>query len=171
VGTEAGHFGPRKLFYLFALAPMLSHSSPSLLPVAESAKDVVLWRRSRTCPTRSCTFPFLIFTQSSYARSVPAEAAKEVVLAQKPVISDTQDVLDPALLQQLLSELGTLASVYHKPPAAFVSRARLAVQRAEDLAAGAAARLEEEGGAGAFWRAVSLWEGCFPVGIWLEQRN
>ena len=57
-----------------------------------------------------------------------------------------QDALDPALLSQLLGELGTLASVYHKPAGAFVSRARLAVQRAEDLAAGAAARAEEEGG-------------------------
>jgi hypothetical protein len=32
--------------------------------------------------------------------------------------------------------VGSLASVYHKPPAAFVSRSRLAVVRAEDLEGG-----------------------------------
>jgi hypothetical protein len=70
---------------------------------------------------------------------LPAEAAKDVVLAEKPVISDTSDVMEPSILDGLLSELGSLASVYHKPSAAFVSRARLAVQKAEDLVAARAA--------------------------------
>lgn len=61
------------------------------------------------------------------------EAAKDVVLAEKPVISGTRDSLDPTLLNELLSELGTLASVYHKPANTFVSKARMAVQKAEDL--------------------------------------
>ena len=59
------------------------------------------------------------------------------------MISDTQDVLDGSLLDGLLHELGTLASVYHKPPQSFVSQARLAVQRAEDLAASTSSRTEE----------------------------
>lgn len=68
-----------------------------------------------------------------------------------PRPNSLQDSLDPSLLDQLLGDLGTLASVYHKPPSAFVSRARLAVQRAEDLAAGAQRRaLEEEGGGSQF---------------------
>ena len=69
--------------------------------------------------------------------SSDAEAAKEVVLAEKPVISTTSDMLDPALLESLLTELGSLASVYHKPASSFVSRARVAVQSAEELEASA----------------------------------
>lgn len=77
--------------------------------------------------------------------STDPEAAKDIVLAEKPVISDTQDSLEPSLLDNLLSELGSLASVYHKPASSFVSRARVAVQTAEELAAmrSAAAAAEE----------------------------
>lgn len=67
--------------------------------------------------------------------STDPEAAKDVVLAEKPTISGAQDDLDPALRRELLSELGSLASVYHKPASSFVSKLRLAVHRADDLAA------------------------------------
>lgn len=77
-----------------------------------------------------------------------AEAAKDVVLAEKPTISGAQDSTDPALLEELLRELGTLASVYHKPAASFVSKMRLAVHRADDLAA-AAVRGSQNGEPGA----------------------
>lgn len=85
-----------------------------------------------------------------------------MVLADKPVINDDTNNLDPALLkvetpspppfscpclpppagaddrrsldaQELLENIGTLASVYHKPPDSFVSRARLAVTKGDDL--------------------------------------
>lgn len=59
--------------------------------------------------------------------STDPEAAKDVVLAEKPVISDDTSRLDPALLNTLLKELASLASVYHKPADTFVSRVRLAV--------------------------------------------
>jgi AP-1 complex subunit beta-1 len=71
--------------------------------------------------------------------STDPEAAKDVVLAEKPTISGARDEVEPALLRELLSELGSLASVYHKPAASFVSKLRLAVQRADDLVARAAA--------------------------------
>lgn len=48
--------------------------------------------------------------------STDPEAAKEVVLAEKPVIADTSSNLEPALLDVLLANLSTLSSVYHKPP-------------------------------------------------------
>lgn len=48
--------------------------------------------------------------------STDPEAAKEVVLAEKPVIADTSSNLEPALLNILLANLSTLSSVYHKPP-------------------------------------------------------
>lgn len=48
--------------------------------------------------------------------STDPEAAKEVVLAEKPVIADTSSNLEPALLNILLANLSTLSAVYHKPP-------------------------------------------------------
>uniref|UniRef100_A0A7S1T750 Beta-adaptin-like protein n=1 Tax=Tetraselmis chuii TaxID=63592 RepID=A0A7S1T750_9CHLO len=65
--------------------------------------------------------------------STDPEAAKEVVLAEKPVINDDTNNLDPKLLNELLDNIGTLASVYHKPPDTFISQTRLAVARGDDL--------------------------------------
>lgn len=48
--------------------------------------------------------------------STDPEAAKEVVLAEKPIITDSGSGMEPALLATLLSNLSSLASVYHKPP-------------------------------------------------------
>ena len=78
--------------------------------------------------------------------STDPDAAKEVVLAEKPVIMDNTTSLEPSLLTLLLGQLGNLSSVYHKPSEAFVTRSRLAVQRAEDLAP---ASFEEESTAAA----------------------
>jgi AP-1 complex subunit beta-1 len=50
------------------------------------------------------------------------EAARAVVLSEKPEISDDTFSLDPHLLEELLSNLATLSSVYHKPPEAFVMK-------------------------------------------------
>ncbi|KAJ5377596.1 AP-1 complex subunit beta-1 [Penicillium cataractarum] len=55
-------------------------------------------------------------------------ATKNIVLSEKPPSS-----LPPTLLEQLLQELSTLSSVYHKPPEQFVGQGRFgadAVQRA-----------------------------------------
>ena len=81
--------------------------------------------------------------------STDPDAAKEVVLAKKPIIMDTTTSLEPSLLTLLLGQLGNLVSVYHKPPEAFVTRSSMAVQRAEDLAPDS---FKEEGpvSAGAF---------------------
>ncbi|XP_026577974.1 AP-1 complex subunit beta-1 isoform X1 [Pseudonaja textilis] len=51
-------------------------------------------------------------------------AAKEVVLAEKPLISEETDLIEPTLLDELICYIGTLASVYHKPPTAFVEGSR-----------------------------------------------
>ncbi|TYH23661.1 hypothetical protein ES288_A03G031500v1 [Gossypium darwinii] len=53
--------------------------------------------------------------------STDPEAAKDVVLAEKPVISDDSNQLDSTLLDELLANIATLSSVYHKPPDAFVT--------------------------------------------------
>lgn len=46
--------------------------------------------------------------------------AKEVVLSEKPLISEETDLIEPTLLDELICHIGSLASVYHKPPTAFV---------------------------------------------------
>lgn len=52
--------------------------------------------------------------------STDAAAAKDVVLAEKPLISEETDLLEPTLLDELICHISSLASVYHKPPSAFV---------------------------------------------------
>lgn len=52
--------------------------------------------------------------------STDPAAAKDVVLAEKPTISEETDLLEPGLLDELICHISTLASVYHKPPSAFV---------------------------------------------------
>ena len=70
--------------------------------------------------------------------------ATEVILADKPPITSTIQNLPPNLLGELLAELSTLASVYHKPPSAFMENRRgkglgglmkLALQEQKDNAA------------------------------------
>ena len=66
------------------------------------------------------------------------EAAKEVVLAAKPIMSDDRASLDLETLQQLLQQVSTLSSVYHKVPSAFVPRStninhELALEETDDL--------------------------------------
>ncbi|KAF5734806.1 hypothetical protein HS088_TW15G00299 [Tripterygium wilfordii] len=64
--------------------------------------------------------------------STDPEAAKDVVLAEKPVISDDSNQLDPSLLDELLANIATLSSVYHKPPDAFVTRVKTTASKTED---------------------------------------
>ncbi|KAG9158518.1 hypothetical protein Leryth_016168 [Lithospermum erythrorhizon] len=64
--------------------------------------------------------------------STDPEAAKDVVLAEKPVISDDSNLLDPSLLDELLANIATLSSVYHKPPEAFVTRVKTTQKTDED---------------------------------------
>ncbi|RWW58021.1 hypothetical protein BHE74_00035152 [Ensete ventricosum] len=53
-------------------------------------------------------------------------------LAEKPVISDDSNQLDSSLLDELLANIATLSSVYHKIPDAFVSRAKSATPRPDE---------------------------------------
>jgi len=52
--------------------------------------------------------------------STDPAAAKDVVLAEKPLIAEETDLLEPTLLDELICHISSLASVYHKPPTAFV---------------------------------------------------
>mgnify|MGYP006142316073 FL=1 len=48
------------------------------------------------------------------------DAARAVVLAERPVISDDTSAIEPEMLDVLISNLSTLSAIYHKPPEAFV---------------------------------------------------
>nr|CCA17004.1 AP2 complex subunit beta putative [Albugo laibachii Nc14] len=54
--------------------------------------------------------------------SANPEAANAVVLAEKPVITDDINALEPSILDELIGKISTLASVYHKLPSSFVVR-------------------------------------------------
>ena len=54
--------------------------------------------------------------------SADPDAANAVVLADKPVIHDDSTSFGRELLSELISNLSTLASVFHKPPDSFVKR-------------------------------------------------
>ena len=55
----------------------------------------------------------------------------QVVLADKPLISEETDLIEPTLLDELICHISSLASVYHKPPMAFVEgRAAYGARRA-----------------------------------------
>lgn len=56
--------------------------------------------------------------------STDPAAAKDVVLAEKPLISEETDLLEPTLLDELICHIASLASVYHKPPSAFIEGAK-----------------------------------------------
>ncbi|VDN53496.1 unnamed protein product [Dracunculus medinensis] len=65
-------------------------------------------------------------------------AAKEVVLAEKPLISEETDLLEPSLLDQLVCHIGSLASVYHKPPSSFIDSAKHPLRAAAATISGVA---------------------------------
>jgi AP-1 complex subunit beta-1 len=85
--------------------------------------------------------------------STDPEAAKAVVLSEKPVIADDTYLLEPSLLEMLVTNISTLASVYHKPPDAFVVRTRVegggGADADEDAGGGGGGGGGEEGGAAA----------------------
>ncbi|KAK4994228.1 beta-adaptin [Elasticomyces elasticus] len=52
------------------------------------------------------------------------QIAKNIILAARPQITTTITSLPPLLLESLLPNLSTLASVYHKPPSTFLGHGR-----------------------------------------------
>ncbi|PWN44213.1 putative adapter-related protein complex 1 beta 1 subunit [Ceraceosorus guamensis] len=52
-------------------------------------------------------------------------AGKSIVLADRPAISIPLTTISPALLEELIADLSSLASAYHKPESTFIGRGRL----------------------------------------------
>lgn len=53
-----------------------------------------------------------------------SERAREIVLRKLPILESTIEKIPPVLLNELLHQLSTLASVYHKSPSTFVVNER-----------------------------------------------
>jgi AP-1 complex subunit beta-1 len=65
---------------------------------------------------------------------IQIDLIQAVVLAHRPPISIPRTSVAPALLEELLGEISTLASVYHKPAETFIGRGRVgadAVKKSE----------------------------------------
>jgi len=84
--------------------------------------------------------------------STDPAAAKDVVLAERPLISDETDLIEPTLLDELICHISSLASVYHKPPNSFVDGAKLPIKKLGNTAS-------ESGGVGSIGDA-SLADGA-----------
>ena len=54
------------------------------------------------------------------------------MLAEKPVISEDSNQLDSYFIDELLENIATLSSVYHRPPDAFVTSVKTAQRTDED---------------------------------------
>lgn len=93
--------------------------------------------------------------------STDPEVAKDVVLSEMPVISAEGERTEPALLTELLGQIGTLASVFHRPQASFVTRQRLAVQHVDEIGEGVVA--EEEAAEDAVMQAEVSQASSGPV--------
>ncbi|KAG5651406.1 hypothetical protein H0H81_008740 [Sphagnurus paluster] len=103
----------------------------------DSAQGVV--QRVLTTATKDCDSPDVRDRAYIYWRLLSTDpgAAKAVVLAHRPPISIPRTTVSPALLEELLSEISSLASVYHKPAETFVGRGRIgadAVRKGGDAA-------------------------------------
>lgn len=86
----------------------------------DSAKDLVT--KVLNLATENSDNPDLRDRGFVYWRllSTDPEAAHKVVLAPRPTINDDTYLLDSQLLDTLIANISTLASVYHKPPESFV---------------------------------------------------
>ncbi|KAJ6522843.1 adaptin N terminal region-domain-containing protein [Mycena vulgaris] len=91
----------------------------------DSSQGVV--QRVLNTATKDCDSPDVRDRAYIYWRLLSTDpgAAKAVVLSQRPPISIPQTTVAPALLEELLGEISSLASVYHKPAETFVGRGRV----------------------------------------------
>jgi len=88
--------------------------------------------------TKDCDSPDVRDRAYIYWRLLSTDpgAAKAVILAHRPPISIPRTNVSPAILDELISEISTLASVYHKPAGTFIGLGRIgadSMQRREDV--------------------------------------
>ncbi|RXK36660.1 clathrin binding protein [Tremella mesenterica] len=91
----------------------------------DTAQGIV--QRVLQAATKDCDSPDVRDRAYIYWRLLSSDpaAAKAVVLSVRPPISLPQTTVAPAILEELLGEISSLASVYHKPAATFIGKGRL----------------------------------------------
>ncbi|KAK2465515.1 hypothetical protein APHAL10511_002407 [Amanita phalloides] len=91
----------------------------------DSSQSIV--QRVLNTATKDCDSPDVRDRAYIYWRLLSTDpgAAKAVVLAHRPPISISRTTVSPALLEELLGEISSLASVYHKPPETFIGHGRI----------------------------------------------
>jgi AP-1 complex subunit beta-1 len=57
-----------------------------------------------------------------------ANLCQAVILAQRPPISIPRTTVAPGLLEELLGEISSLASVYHKPEETFIGKGKVSAE-------------------------------------------
>ncbi|KAH8832832.1 adaptin N terminal region-domain-containing protein [Flagelloscypha sp. PMI_526] len=101
----------------------------------ESSQAVV--QKVLNTATKDCDSPDVRDRAYIYWRLLSTDpgAAKAVVLASRPPISIPRTTVSPALLEELLGEVSTLSSVYHKPAETFVGKGRVGADSMQRKAA------------------------------------
>jgi AP-1 complex subunit beta-1 len=101
---------------------LLTATVKLFLKQPESTQDMV--QRVLNLATEESDNPDLRDRGYIYWRllSTDPEAARAVVLSEKPEIGDDTVTMEPALLDELIGQIATLASIYHKPPEAFIMK-------------------------------------------------
>ncbi|KAK7677182.1 hypothetical protein QCA50_019891 [Cerrena zonata] len=86
-----------------------------------------LVQRILNTATKDCDSPDVRDRAYIYWRLLSTDpgAAKAVILANRPPITLPRTTVSPALLEELLGEIPSLASVYHKPAETFIGRGRI----------------------------------------------
>lgn len=61
------------------------------------------------------------------------EEAKNIIMCDKPTISEDSGHLEPQLLDKLIDNISMLSSVYYKPPEIFAKKVRDRINERLDL--------------------------------------
>jgi len=107
-----------------------------------------LVQRVLNTATKDCDSPDVRDRAYIYWRLLSTDpgAAKSVVLAHRPPISLPRTTVAPALLNELIGEISSLAGVYQKPSATFIGQGRIGAEamqrRGTDLADSAKTALQ-----------------------------
>lgn len=97
-------------------------------------------------------------------------APKNIVLSEKPSITTTIKSLPQPLLDRLLAELSTLASVYHEPPEQFVGEGRFGADAVQKAAIDEQIQIAKENPLAAAAAAAAV-QGKSPTGTQANAEN
>ncbi|KAK9329985.1 adaptin N terminal region-domain-containing protein [Lipomyces starkeyi] len=76
--------------------------------------------------------------------STNSKTTKDIIMSKKPPVKDVIQHLPPPVLEELLRELSTLASVYHKPAETFIGQGRFGADALQRKALEEQAQLAQE---------------------------